>query len=90
MLAEAHQAWASVRTGVEWDWEGGETAPRRAIQLKPNYPRARGRERVLEWLEKAYEARDPNVVYMGVIPLFDSVRDDPRLQDLRRRMNLPQ
>ncbi len=48
------------------------------------------RERVLEWLEKAYEEHDPNLPYIGVIPLFDIVRDDPRFQDLLRRMNLPQ
>ena len=47
------------------------------------------RERVLEWLEKAYEVRDPNLPGIGVIPLFDSLRDDPRFQDLLRRMNLP-
>ncbi len=47
------------------------------------------RERVLEWLEKAYDARSPNLLYVGVSPLFDSVRDDPRFQDLLRRMNLP-
>ena len=47
-------------------------------------------DRTLEWLERAYEARDPNLPYMGVNPLFDSVRDDPRFQDLLRRMNLPQ
>ncbi|MEE8509215.1 MAG: tetratricopeptide repeat protein [Myxococcota bacterium] len=40
-LAEAHHRLASIRTWVEWDWEGGETAFRRAIQLKPNYPTAR-------------------------------------------------
>ena len=48
------------------------------------------RERVLEWLEKAYEAHDPNLPYISAIPLFDIVRDDPRFQDLLRRMNLPQ
>jgi tetratricopeptide (TPR) repeat protein len=47
-------------------------------------------ERVLEWLENAYEAHDPNLPYVGAIPLFDIVRDDPRFQDLLRRMNLPQ
>ncbi len=46
-------------------------------------------ERVLEWLEKAYQERDPNLPYIGVIPLFDIVRDDPRFQDLLLRMNLP-
>ncbi len=46
-------------------------------------------DRALEWLERAYEARDPNMVGIGGHPLFDSLRDDPRFQDLLRRMNLP-
>jgi TolB-like protein len=43
----------------------------------------------LGWLEKAFEARDPNLPYLGV-PYLDSLRSDPRFQDLVRRMNLPQ
>ncbi len=64
------------------------------IYVPPNgvaqlFAHAGERERVLEWLEKAYEVRDPNLPGIGVIPLFDSLRDDPRFQDLLRRMNLP-
>ncbi len=40
-LAEAHHRLASIRTWGEWDWEGGEAAYRRVIQLNPNYPPAR-------------------------------------------------
>ncbi len=27
--------------------------------------------------------------YLNALPLFDGLRDDPRYQDLLRRMNLP-
>ena len=47
-------------------------------------------DRAFEWLEIAYEAHDPSLLYIGVLPLFDGLRDDPRFQDLLRRMNLPQ
>lgn len=40
-------------------------------------------------LEKAYKERDPWVVWIGVEPMFDSIRSDPRIQGLLRRMNLP-
>ncbi len=60
------------------------------LGLAALFAHAGERERVLEWLEKAYEEHDPNLPYIGVIPLFDIVRDDPRFQDLLRRMNLPQ
>jgi tetratricopeptide (TPR) repeat protein len=48
------------------------------------------RERALEWLERGFEGRDIEMVYLRVAPIWNSVRDDPRFQDLLRRMNLPQ
>ncbi len=42
-----------------------------------------------EWLEKAYEARQGgNFTQLRVSPKLDNLRDDPRFQDLLRRMNL--
>jgi predicted Zn-dependent protease len=43
----------------------------------------------LNWLEKGFEVKDPNMPYLG-LPWFDPLRSDPRFQDLLRRMNLPQ
>ena len=40
-LVEVHHTLAVVRTWKEWDWEGAETAFRKAIALNPNYPDAR-------------------------------------------------
>jgi serine/threonine-protein kinase len=40
-----------------------------------------------EWLEKAYQDRDALLLTM-IDPLLDPLRDDPRFQDLLRRMNL--
>jgi len=54
------------------------------------YTRAGKNDEALEWLEKAYEAHDPNMAYISVDPIFDGLRDDPRFQDLLRRMNFPQ
>jgi len=53
------------------------------------YIYADDRDRSLEWLERAYEARDPNMPYLG-LPIYDSLRSDPRFQDLLRRMNILQ
>ncbi len=52
------------------------------------YARAGEKGRVIEWLEKAYLEHNNNLPYMRT-PVFDLVRDDPRFQDLVRRMNLP-
>ncbi len=42
----------------------------------------------IEWLTKAVEERDNYVTWAKVYPLLDPLRDDPRFQDLLRRMNL--
>ena len=45
------------------------------------------KDHVMEWLERAYEARDPNLPYLRM-PMYDLVRSEPRFQDLFRRLNL--
>ena len=50
---------------------------------------ARDTDSAVEWLEKAYEARDGNMPYLGM-PYFDLLRSDPRFQDLVRKVGLPQ
>jgi TolB-like protein/predicted Ser/Thr protein kinase len=52
------------------------------------YVFAEDKDNTMEWLEKAYEMRDPNMPYVSN-PYFDFLDDDPRYQDLLRRMNLP-
>ena len=53
------------------------------------YAYAGEKGKTLEWLEQAYEERETDMVFLGVDPTFDSLRDDPRFQDLMRRVNLP-
>jgi len=43
----------------------------------------------LDWLEKGYEMRDPGMPYVGVFPMYDSLRCEPRFQALLRKMGLP-
>jgi DNA-binding winged helix-turn-helix (wHTH) protein/TolB-like protein/Tfp pilus assembly protein PilF len=44
----------------------------------------------MEWLEKAYEIRSRNVVWLKVWPQYDSLRADPRFADLLKRIGLPE
>ncbi len=46
-------------------------------------------DRTMDWLEKAFEVRDPNLPGIAYQPLSDPLRSDPRFQDLLSRMNLP-
>ena len=47
-------------------------------------------DQAFECLERAYEGRNPVLLGLAQGPMFDSLRDDPRFQDLLRRMNFPQ
>ena len=44
--------------------------------------------RAIDWLEEAYDVRDPNLPYIGD-PGWDPLRSDPRFQALVDRMGLP-
>ena len=46
-------------------------------------------ERAFEWLERAYEQREPALLGIGVDPSFDGVRSDPRFARLVDRVGLP-
>jgi serine/threonine protein kinase/tetratricopeptide (TPR) repeat protein len=44
------------------------------------------RDETLAWLERGYEKRDPKMVFLKVEPKWNNLRDDPRFQQLLRRM----
>jgi serine/threonine-protein kinase len=46
-------------------------------------------DQAFAWLEKAYEERPYELLYLKVDPRNDPLRSDPRFQDLLRRMNFP-
>jgi len=46
------------------------------------------REEAFSWLERAYQQRSPMMAWLKVDPRFDSLRSDPRFQDLMRRVGL--
>ncbi|MEE8607983.1 MAG: winged helix-turn-helix domain-containing protein, partial [Nitrospiraceae bacterium] len=47
------------------------------------------KDQAFAWLEKSYAARETGIVQLKS-PQWDSLRDDPRFQDLLRRMNFPE
>jgi len=59
-------------------------------QVAHLYAYAGEKDRALDWLEKAYQERNSQLVYINVAVQWNSLRDDPRFQDLLRRMNLPE
>jgi serine/threonine-protein kinase len=59
-----------------------------AVDIALIYSALGDRSSVFEWLEKAYAAHDGELIWLGVDPLYDSVRNDPRFDSLLDRMKL--
>ena len=53
------------------------------------YALAGENSRALDWLERSFEERSSQMPWVSVDPVYDPLREDPRFQDLVRRMNLP-
>ncbi len=87
---------AFAASGIRGFWEKSLAWEKR----QPNHPRyftiARlcvrlgRRDEAFHWLEKAYEARYPNMPNIKIAAVWlDPVRSDPRYADLMRRVGLP-
>lgn len=48
------------------------------------------KEKALAWLEKAVSERDFSILSIKAAPAWDSLRGDPRFDELLRRIGLPQ
>ena len=46
-------------------------------------------ERVLEWLEKAYQQREQGIAWLAAWEAHGPYRSDPRFHELIRRIGLP-
>jgi tetratricopeptide (TPR) repeat protein len=47
------------------------------------------RTQALDWLEKAYDERSDYMPYLGLEPMLDGLRAEPRFAALERRVGLP-
>jgi len=53
------------------------------------YAYAGEKDRALDWLERGYAGHDSQLIYLSWHMDWDSLRAEPRLQALLRRMKLP-
>ena len=65
-----------------------QTKPVSPLEFAYTYASLGEKDHAIEWLEKAYEERDP-WLYVKAEPKLDSLRSDPRFKDLLRRLGLP-
>ena len=61
-----------------------------AVQLATSYALLGETDQAMRWLEQAHQERRSQVASLKMNRLFDPLRDDPRFQDLLRRMNFPE
>ena len=45
------------------------------------------RSEAIAWLERAFEARDPMMVFLNVEPTWKNLHDEPRFRALVKRMS---
>jgi serine/threonine protein kinase/Tfp pilus assembly protein PilF len=58
-------------------------------QISTLYTRAGETSPAIEWLEKAFQVRDPNIPYLSIDPIFDEIRDEQRFRAMLERMKVP-
>ena len=69
--------------------EKGGDSWNKQINLAAIYTALGETDEAFRWLDAAYEKRNPFMPWLKG-PLLEPLRDDPRLHDLLRRMNLPE
>jgi len=84
---------AAYRTGMRRVGEAMVAQSKRrhipAIRVARMFAHAGDKDRAIEWLEKAYQAHESPMIRLAVFWDWDSLRSDPRFQNLLRRMKLP-
>jgi serine/threonine-protein kinase len=60
-----------------------------SLAIATLYTHAGEKGKALDWLEIAFQEKMQDLVYLNVYPTWDPLRDDPRFQELIRRMNFP-
>jgi len=86
--AEGGYAAAQRRLVEVWTARFGKPGGVSAVDLAVRCLHAGDRARAIEWLERAYQDREANMPYIRM-PIYDPLRQEPRYQDLLRRMNFP-
>ena len=61
-----------------------------SFEIAAMYARLGEKDHASEWLEKAHQARDAELVYLGTEPTFDLLHSDPAYVGLLRLIGLPQ
>jgi len=80
---EAHRVLAELHETSRWHY----VSP---VDIAEIYTGMGDKNQAFNWLEKAYQERTPMLLFLNVEAKFDSLRKDPRFDDLLRRISNPQ
>jgi eukaryotic-like serine/threonine-protein kinase len=74
---------------LELTLKEGEQAGTGALELAGAYARVGNKDKAFEWLEKSYEEKVGDITLIKYLPDFKSLRGEPRLSALLKRIGLP-
>ncbi|HEX7296482.1 MAG TPA: hypothetical protein VF251_12055 [Pyrinomonadaceae bacterium] len=60
------------------------------VELAVLYAGLDKKEEALAALQRAYAAHDLQMQFLGIDPFLDSLRSEPRFQEISRKVGLPQ
>ena len=62
----------------------------KSFEIALNYTRLQDKDKAFEYLNKAFEQREPQMTEIKVFPPFKSLRDDPRFKELVKKVGIPE
>src|ERR1051325_6966164 len=76
--------WSKALEFTMQDTKKGENVP--ALTVARIYAELGQRDEAFKWLEKAFDNKETDLVYLKVSPIWDKLRDDPRFAEMLRRL----
>ena len=61
-----------------------------SFAIAHNYARLQDKDKSLEYLNKAYDQREPQMPYINIRAEFEFLRDDPRFKELVKKVGFPE
>lgn len=72
------------------DLERDKNSYLKSFAIALNYARLQDKDKTFEYLNKAYEQREPQIAELKVDPPFKFLRDDPRFKELLKKVGFPE
>ncbi len=85
--AEARQTW--LRGDIRELQRNAKDGQIPSFLIAGDYALLGEKDKAFEWLEKAFQERDPDLINIKTSDKLADLRSDPRFQDLLRRMGFP-